>query len=123
MTMIRTAMGKLIDMDAIAKQNEDTVAVGNVPMNARGDRLDETGRVRVPASTVSRVQRDLVQPTETIALTETEEIEKSVEKQKANRKKKVEPKVVSERTRYGLNGEEIIEVEYEDGSIEVKNDK
>ena len=36
----------MIDMAALAAQNERTRAVGNVPMNARGDRLNEDGTVK-----------------------------------------------------------------------------
>lgn len=123
MTMVKTAMGKMIDMDAISKQNEDAIAVGNVPMNARGDRIDANGQVRVPASTVARVQRELTTPTTTAGMTEISSPEQVLEKQKPAKKKKAEPKIVNERTRYGIDGEEIIEVEYDDGSIEVKNGK
>lgn len=41
----RTAMGKTVDMGAIMLQNEQVRAVGNMAVNARGDRLDSTNRV------------------------------------------------------------------------------
>jgi len=37
--------GKMIDMDKLAIQNEQTIAVGNVRMNARGDLLGEGGKI------------------------------------------------------------------------------
>ena len=40
-----TANGKRVSMDAIIAQNEDTIAVGNMKVNARGDKLGAGGRV------------------------------------------------------------------------------
>ena len=41
----RTAMGKTVDMGALMLQNEQVRAVGNMGVNARGDKLDSTNRV------------------------------------------------------------------------------
>ena len=41
----KTAQGKTIDMGSLALKNEQVRAVGNMKVNARGDLLDETGRV------------------------------------------------------------------------------
>lgn len=41
----RTAMGKTVDMGALMLQNEQTRAVGNMGVNARGDQLDSTNRI------------------------------------------------------------------------------
>ena len=41
----RTARGVPIDMDRIRLSNETTIAVGNMNVNARGDRLDSMNRV------------------------------------------------------------------------------
>lgn len=41
----RTAQGKMIDMGALTLQNEQVKAVGNMGVNARGDRVDENNRV------------------------------------------------------------------------------
>jgi hypothetical protein len=41
----RTAMGKVVDMGALMLQNETARAVGNMSVNARGDRLDSDNRV------------------------------------------------------------------------------
>lgn len=120
MTMRKTAMGKMVDIDAIIKQNEGVKAVGNVPMNARGDRINPNGSVKVSANTVSRVQKDIIQPTTTEKLSDALQPEKMVEKTKS---KKQKPNPIGERTKYDLDGNEIIEIEYDDGSIEVKNAK
>jgi hypothetical protein len=41
----RTANGKAINVDAIIAQNEDSIAVGNMRVNARGDELGPGGRI------------------------------------------------------------------------------
>lgn len=41
----RTAMGKVVDMGALMLQNENTRAVGNMNVNARGDKLDSANKV------------------------------------------------------------------------------
>jgi len=41
----RTAMGKTVDMGALMLQNETARAVGNMNVNARGDRLDSNNQV------------------------------------------------------------------------------
>jgi hypothetical protein len=41
----RTAQGKMVDMGALTLQNEMVRAVGNMNVNARGDRVDGTNQV------------------------------------------------------------------------------
>ena len=41
----RSMQGKEIDMDKLVNQNEMTVAVGNVKVNARGDELGPGGKI------------------------------------------------------------------------------
>ena len=41
----RTAMGKVVDMGALMLQNENVRAVGNMSVNARGDRLNSNNQV------------------------------------------------------------------------------
>lgn len=41
----KTAQGKVVDMGKLALQNEQTRAVGNMKVNARGDMLDDANRV------------------------------------------------------------------------------
>jgi hypothetical protein len=45
MTVRRTSKGKIIDIDAMIKAQEDVVAVGNMNVNARGDKLGPGGQV------------------------------------------------------------------------------
>jgi len=46
----RTAMGKTVDMAALAAKNENTRAVGNMRVNARGDTIDANGRIIRPVT-------------------------------------------------------------------------
>ena len=41
----KSAMGKSVDLGALLLQNEQTRAVGNMNVNARGDQLDSANRV------------------------------------------------------------------------------
>ena len=45
MSRHRTAMGKSIDMAGLIARNEKTRAVGNKSVNARGDSIDQQGRI------------------------------------------------------------------------------
>lgn len=46
----KSAMGKTVDMSALASKNEHTRAVGNMRVNARGDSIDSNGRVIRPVT-------------------------------------------------------------------------
>jgi hypothetical protein len=51
MAIVRSAMGKSVDMGALVSKNEKTRAVGNVKnLNARGDTIDALGRVIKPVT-------------------------------------------------------------------------
>lgn len=50
MAKFRTAMGKVVDMSALASRNEKVRAVGNMNVNARGDTIDGYGRVIKPVT-------------------------------------------------------------------------
>lgn len=50
MAVYRTAMGKAVDMAALAARNEKTRAVGNMKVNARGDTIDSNGRIVKPVT-------------------------------------------------------------------------
>lgn len=41
----RTALGKVIDMDNLRLANEETIAIGNMKVNARGDELGPGGKI------------------------------------------------------------------------------
>ena len=50
MAIVRSAMGKTVDMSTILAKNEKTRAVGNMSVNARGDTIDAHGRIVVPVT-------------------------------------------------------------------------
>jgi hypothetical protein len=51
----KSAIGKVVDMGSLLLQNEQTRAVGNMNVNARGDRLDSNNQVIEPKN--RQVQR------------------------------------------------------------------
>lgn len=50
MSIYRTAQGKPIDMSQLSAKNQKERAVSNMNVNARGDVIDSTNRVVIPAS-------------------------------------------------------------------------
>ena len=48
----KTAKGKTLDMDRIKLANETTTAVGNMKVNARGDKLGPGGRIEATRNQV-----------------------------------------------------------------------
>lgn len=46
----RSAQGKIVDMAALAAKNERVRAVGNMKVNARGDTIDNAGKVVMPVT-------------------------------------------------------------------------
>ena len=61
----RTAQGKMIDMGALQLQNEKVKAVGNMGVNARGDRVDENNRVI--DNRAQQIQRQMQKQTNVVA--------------------------------------------------------
>jgi hypothetical protein len=61
----RTAQGKIVDLGALEAQNEHVRAVGNMNVNARGDKLDADGNVISTRS--QQVNRNLDRTTNTAA--------------------------------------------------------
>ena len=51
MAKYKTALGRVVDMAALAAKNEKTRAVGNMKVNARGDTIDSMGRVTQSVTT------------------------------------------------------------------------
>lgn len=133
---IRTARGSIIDMAALAAKNETTRAVGNVPMNARGDRLNEDGTVKVKAEDIAVAHQNLKQPPQQQPISdpkpiEQEPIKATTEKPKTKKTATQEPEIpnldeefsieaeaISKITRTRKDGTKYVEIEYDDGSIE-----
>ena len=61
----KTAQGKIVDLGALQVQNETVRAVGNMNVNARGDRLDADGNIIATRS--QQVNRALNRQTNTAA--------------------------------------------------------
>lgn len=45
MVQKRTNRGNMIDMDALMLKNEEEIALGNMKVNARGDRIGPNGKI------------------------------------------------------------------------------
>ncbi len=54
MVQRRTNQGQMIDMDALALKNEKEIALGNMKVNARGDKLGKGGKVVAERDQVAR---------------------------------------------------------------------
>lgn len=65
----RTAQGKLVDLGRLQLQNENTRAVGNMGVNARGDKVDSMNRPieRKPTQVQRQYNRQTATTTETAA--------------------------------------------------------
>lgn len=59
----RTAQGKLVDLGRLQLQNENTRAVGNMGVNARGDKIDSLNRPidKKPAQVQRQYNRQITQ--------------------------------------------------------------
>jgi ABC-type hemin transport system substrate-binding protein len=42
----KTANGKQLDMEALTRANEETIAIGNAGLNARGDLIGANGKIK-----------------------------------------------------------------------------
>ena len=116
MKRVKTARGKVLDMGALATQHEKTRAVSNVPVNARGDIIDNRGNVKVPREQVSKeYYKDTVPGADTVEASIKEEAPK---KKPAKSRKKNEPVEVSRELSEREDGTMYEEIEYDDGSME-----
>lgn len=51
---VRSHRGRVVDMDEIKIKNQEAVALGNMNVNARGDTIDEYGRITKSRDEVAR---------------------------------------------------------------------
>ena len=100
----RTAMGKNVDMTALIAKNEKVRAVGNMPVNARGDTIDANGKIIVPV---------------------TQKVGDSYQKTVGNRSAQVRPKQVVKQhlTKEEQELEDAFELETEVEKIKAKEKK
>jgi hypothetical protein len=103
----RTAQGKIVDLGALQSQNENVRAVGNMQVNARGDKIDANGQVI--SSRAQQVNRNLDRTTSAVSepvprakteaelaaarVTQEEKIEKARAHRQALREQGVAPPV------------------------------
>ena len=127
----KTARGSIIDMSALAAKHETTRAVGNVPMNARGDRLNQDGSIKVKAEDIAVAHQNTQEPPEQQPISNPKPIEPKIEKPKPKDETiqeveipnleeqfSQEPEAISKITRTRKDGTKFVEIEYDDGSIE-----
>ena len=116
MKRIKTARGKILDMGALATQNETTRAVSNVPVNARGDIIDNRGNIQIPREKISKeYYKETVPGADTVEASIKEEAPK---KKQTKSRKKTEPVEVNRELRERADGTMYEEIEYDDGSME-----
>jgi outer membrane biosynthesis protein TonB len=139
MKRVKTAKGRMLDMGALAAKHEDTRAVSNLNMNARGDIIDNRGNVTISREKISKefyknnvpgadTEEISIKEEETVAVKKTVEPPKPAPKKQATPKAKATPKAtpkekepvteVSRRGRTRDDGTQYFEVEYSDGSME-----
>ncbi len=140
MRQVKTAKGKILDMGTLAAQNEETRAISNMPINARGDIIDNRGNVKVAREKVSKEfyknnvpgsdeKLESIKEDVTIKpVTKKEEPKEEAPKPTPTPVAKPKPApVVAEETdnievsrveRERPNGSKYYEVEYMDGSME-----
>lgn len=58
----KTAAGKILDMDVMKLANENTIAIGNMHTNARGDELSQGGKVSKTRSEIMQDYYGLTSP-------------------------------------------------------------
>lgn len=123
MKQVKTAKGRVIDMAALSKTNEQERAVspGNVNMNARGDRLDSSGNVIQTVQAKSRAAHDTAQKPEKTKLSEAPGTDRKKKAQAAVEADKALSDIVRQETKTRDDGTQYIETEYNDGSIETKD--
>lgn len=117
----KTHRGREFNMSAFAEKNGDTRAVGNVSMNARGDIIDAKGNVKIPTQSISRALSDVKNnDNKSVSLKADESITPVKNTAvKADSVEEVGPQIVSQRDIVTEDGP-AVEIEYDDGSMEVK---
>ena len=101
----KSAMGRVVDLGALMLENENTRAVGNMNVNARGDTLDNADRVieSKPKQVQKHYQR---QSTNTSATTPTS----STREAKKQQAEKVKAKIKSAKTKEKIVSDSVLDV-------------
>lgn len=117
---IKTAKGRIIDMGVLSAKNETVKAVGNVLMNARGDRLNPDGSIRLTVEQMARIDQDRKSPPVRTAISDPKPVmpEQAAQKRVDVPEVELDPEPVSKITRTREDGTKYVEIEYDDGSVE-----
>lgn len=85
----KSAMGRVVDMGALMLENENTRAVGNMNVNARGDVLDSANRVVETKNkqVAKHYQRQTASPSNHLPTTSTQAAKKQQSQKKAAKEK------------------------------------
>jgi hypothetical protein len=117
MTIYKTSKGSTVDMAPVLEKNKDTIAAGNVRMNANGDELSNGGAIARPARKIAQDAHKITKEVRSVGIKggmdeEVPEISKT--------KKEVKPSVNTATPQSKPKKQK--EVEHEDGSIELTDD-
>jgi hypothetical protein len=130
MKTVKTANGKLIDMSAIAAQHQTERAVSNVPINAKGDIIDNRGNVKVTREEIKKQYYKNSVPgieEQTSIKQDSTDVLDAYNDDRLSTRKDVEvpleegPVEISRTERARKDGTKYYEVEYSDGSMEEVN--
>jgi hypothetical protein len=120
MRQIKTARGAVIDMGVLSAKNEKVKAVGNALMNARGDRLNPDGSVKITVEQMARLDQDRKSTPQSTAISDPKPIAPTqLKSQKVDVPDvDLDPEPISKITRTREDGTKYVEIEYDDGSVE-----
>ena len=99
----KSAMGRVVDMGALMLENENTRAVGNMKVNARGDKIDVANKVtETKNKQVQRhYQRQVTNTTEQVPTTSTKAAKQQHAQKKSAKEKVAKDTVVPTATSRG----------------------
>lgn len=126
MKSVKTAKGRTLDLEALARQNQNTKAVGNGRMNANGDEVDGRGNIiksvqqkqkEVEKATTPAQESPATDPLQTPESHKPKKVKISADD---DLDKELESSIINETEKTDEDGQSYLEIEYEDGSIETK---
>ena len=130
MREVRTAKGRILNMQALSDANPEIRAVGNVRVNAKGDLLDEHGNIKVDKGTITAAYyADNPKASKAVSIKKSTDRDPKKKVQPATVKKEepvvtmdsqpASPATVNESIKTREDGSQYREIEYQDGTMEV----
>ena len=113
----KSAMGRVVDLGALMLENENTRAVGNMNVNARGDTLDNANRV--VESKPKQVQKHYQRQSTNTSATPPTSSTREAKKQQAE---KIKAKIKSAKTKEKVVSDSVLDV-YNDERLVSAHDK